>query len=91
MKELTTIHPRPRHVMHMVDDFDLEGPNGTHHCLILEPLGSSVPDTIDARFPDGRLPGNLAKAIAKQVLSGLDLLHHQIIGHGGGSYQLVSF
>lgn len=75
----------------MIDDFNLEGPNGTHHCLVLELLGPSVSDVTDARFPDGRLPGKLAKTIAKQALSGLDLLHHQKIGHGGESYQFVSF
>ena len=77
MKKLTSIHPSPRHIMHMIDDFNLEGPNGTHHCLVLELLGPSVSDVTDARFPDGRLPGKLAKTIAKQALSGLDLLHHQ--------------
>ena len=72
--------------MHVVDDFNLEGPNGTHRCLVFELLGPSVPDAIDARFPDGRLPGKLAKAIAKQVVSGLEFLHREKIGHGGESH-----
>ncbi|KAA8641520.1 uncharacterized protein ATNIH1004_011656 [Aspergillus tanneri] len=66
----------------MLDSFNLEGPNGAHKCLVFELLGPSVPDIIDARFPDGRLPGKLAKAIAKQALFGLDTLHQQKIGHG---------
>ncbi|KAK9251861.1 CMGC/SRPK protein kinase [Lipomyces tetrasporus] len=82
MRELSPIHPSPQHVMLMLDDFDLEGPNGTHKCLVFELLGPSIPDTIDARFPDGRLPGKLAKVIAKQALFGLDTLHQQKIGHG---------
>ncbi|KAJ9362140.1 hypothetical protein DTO027B9_571 [Paecilomyces variotii] len=68
--------------MRMLDDFDLQGPNGTHKCLVFELLGPNIPDMIDARFPDGRLPGQLAKAIAKQALFGLDILHQQNIGHG---------
>ncbi|GES57037.1 kinase-like protein [Aspergillus terreus] len=68
--------------MHLLDDFELEGPNGTHRCLVSELLGPSVPDLIDARFSDERMPGKLAKAIAKQALLGLDFLHDQNIAHG---------
>ncbi|KAK9234916.1 CMGC/SRPK protein kinase [Lipomyces kononenkoae] len=82
MKELASIQPRSQHVMRMLDNFDLEGPNGTHKCLVFELLGPSIPDTIYARCRDGRLPGKLAKVIAKQALLGLDTLHQQKIGHG---------
>ena len=70
--------------MPMLDHFQLDGPNGTHDCLVLELLGPSVPDLLDAHFRGERLPGKLAKKIAKQVLLGLDYLHQQKIGHGGG-------
>ncbi|CAG8018054.1 unnamed protein product [Penicillium olsonii] len=49
--------------------------------MVYELLGSNVQDTIDAHFP-GRLPGKLAKTIAKQSLLGLDSLHQHGIGHG---------
>ena len=67
----------------MLDHFQLDGPNGTHHCLVLEMLGPSVSDWLDARCRDERLPGRLARSIAKQALLGLDVLHQQGIGHGG--------
>lgn len=67
----------------MLDDFDLKGPNGFHKCIVYELLGPSIPDTIDAHFSNGRLPGKLAKLIAKQSLIGLHSLHQQNIGHGG--------
>ncbi|PYI03357.1 kinase-like protein [Aspergillus sclerotiicarbonarius CBS 121057] len=82
LKKLTSTHSSSRHIMRLLDHFDLDSPNGTHRCLVLELLGPSVPDMIEARFTDGRLPGNLAKAIAKQALLGLDLLHEQKIAHG---------
>ncbi|CAI7677900.1 unnamed protein product [Penicillium manginii] len=66
----------------MLDHFDLKGPNGSHKCLVYELLGPNVPDIIDASFPNGRLPGKLAKIIAKQCLIGLDSLHQLKIGHG---------
>ncbi|EKV15731.1 hypothetical protein PDIP_39370 [Penicillium digitatum Pd1] len=69
----------------MLDDFDLKGSNGSHKCLVYELLGPNVPDIIDANFSDGRLPGKLAKIIAKQCLIGLDSLHQRKIGHGGKS------
>jgi serine/threonine protein kinase len=87
MQELASGHPSSEHVLRILDNFDEEGPNGIHKCLVLELLGPSVSDTIDARFSDGRLPGNIAKSIAKQALWGLDTLHQQKIGHGGKSFQ----
>ncbi|KAJ9203259.1 hypothetical protein DTO164E3_2730 [Paecilomyces variotii] len=91
MKKLASIHPSPQHVIGMLDDFNLEGPNGTHKCLVFELLGPNIPDMIDARFPDGRLPAQLAKAIAKQALFGLDILHQQNIGHGDFDTRNLAF
>ncbi|KAJ5240623.1 uncharacterized protein N7469_002214 [Penicillium citrinum] len=82
MQKLASHHPRPKHVVHLLDNFELKSPNGCHQCLVFELLGPNVPDTIDAHFPSGRLPGKLAKAIAKQSLIGLDVLHQSGIGHG---------
>lgn len=82
MKKMASIHPSPQHLMRMFDDFDLEGPNGIHKCLVLELLGPSVPDMVE-HYSDYRLPGGIAKAIAKQAVSGLDALHQQEIAHGG--------
>ncbi|KAI9679435.1 MAG: hypothetical protein M1817_005457 [Caeruleum heppii] len=66
----------------MLDHFKLDGPNGTHDCLVLELLGPSVTDLLEARFRGERLPAKLAKSIAKQALLGLDCLHQQKIAHG---------
>ncbi|KAJ6009042.1 hypothetical protein N7522_004058 [Penicillium canescens] len=82
MKKLASHRPRLKHTLYMLDNFDLKGPNGHHNCLVYELLGPNIPDTIDAHFPNGRLPGKLAKVIAKQSLIGLDSLHQQNIGHG---------
>jgi len=97
MRALSAIppgHPGSLHLIRMLDHFKLDGPNGTHDCLVLELLGPSVPDLLEAHFQDERLPGKLAKSIAKQALLGLDLLHQQKIGHGGGlasiRFQLTS-
>ncbi|KAF7715949.1 Uncharacterized protein PECH_004628 [Penicillium ucsense] len=82
MRELASYHPSPTHVVQLLDDFDLTGPNGFHKCLVYELLGPNIPDVIDAHFSGGRLPGGLAKIIAKQSLVGLNDLHQRNIGHG---------
>jgi serine/threonine-protein kinase SRPK3 len=64
----------------MQDHFQIKGPNGTHECLVLEMLGPSVADLLDSIE---RLPGALAKSIAKQTLLGLRFLHEQKIAHAG--------
>ncbi|KAI9927245.1 hypothetical protein MW887_003632 [Aspergillus wentii] len=60
----------------MLDDFTVQGPNGTHQCLVFEILGPNIPDA------GIRLSGKMAKTIAKQALVGLDALHQHKIGHG---------
>ena len=83
MKQLAASCPRPKHTVLMLENFHLKGPNGSHNCLVFELLGPNIPDIIDAHFPHGRLPGNLAKRIAKQSLIGLSNLHQRKVGHGG--------
>ncbi|KAI0867389.1 kinase-like domain-containing protein [Hypoxylon argillaceum] len=75
-------HPGAASVMKIIDNFTLNGPNGTHQCMVLELLGPSISDVLDVRFADNRLPGALAKKVARQTLLGLDYLHQHGIGHG---------
>jgi serine/threonine protein kinase len=70
-------HEGASRVVKMLDHFGLDGPNGTHQCLVFELLGPSIPAVMEMRFPDNRLPAQLAKTVARQTLSGLDYLHQQ--------------
>jgi serine/threonine-protein kinase SRPK3 len=67
----------------MLDSFQLSGPNGKHECIVLELLGPSIRDLLESCFGGERLPGKVAKSVAKQTLLGLDYLHKRKIGHGG--------
>lgn len=69
--------------MMMKDFFEISGPNGRHECLVLELLGPSVADYLDAHSIDERLPGEMAKRVVKQTLLGLAFLHERGIAHGG--------
>ncbi|KAF2822686.1 kinase-like protein [Ophiobolus disseminans] len=71
-----------RHVMQLLDQFYIEGPNGKHECLVLEFLGPSVTDVLEMRFNDERPPGTPTKTSVQQALSGLAHLHKYNIGHG---------
>ncbi|KAF2022232.1 hypothetical protein BU24DRAFT_417870 [Aaosphaeria arxii CBS 175.79] len=82
--------PGHRYLMTMLDHFQLDGPNGTHDCLVSEVLGQSVADYMDASS-FARLPGNIAKAIAKHTLLGLSLLHSHNIGHGDIHTRNIAF
>lgn len=75
--------PGYQHLMTMQDSFQISGPNGTHECLVLELLGPSVADLLDAHSGIERLPGTLAKTFAKQALLGLCVLHELKIAHAG--------
>ena len=68
--------------MTITDYFQISGPNGAHECLVLELLGPSVADYLDAHSME-RLPGKLARTIAKQALLGLCFLHERGIAHAG--------
>lgn len=86
MRTLAAQHsdqPGNQHLITMQDSFQISGPNGTHECLVLELLGPSVADLLDANSGTERLPGTLAKTIAKQALLGLCVLHEQKIAHAG--------
>lgn len=75
--------PGYQYLMMMKDFFEISGPNGRHECLVLELLGPSVADYLDARSLDERLPGEMAKRVVKQTLLGLAALHERGIAHAG--------
>jgi serine/threonine-protein kinase SRPK3 len=85
LKELNSADIGSRHVVQLLDNFDIEGPNGKHECLVLEFLGPNVTDVLEMRFNDERLPGTLAKKSVRQALIGLAYLHKHKIGHGGAA------
>ncbi|TRX97280.1 hypothetical protein FHL15_002074 [Xylaria flabelliformis] len=75
-------HAGREHIVQLLDGFSIDGPNGKHQCLVLDLLGPSIPDIIDLHYRDERLPAQVAKSIAHQVLIGVDFLAQLKIGHG---------
>ncbi|QSL66127.1 hypothetical protein MERGE_000502 [Pneumocystis wakefieldiae] len=67
-------HPGAAHVVSLLDEFEHQGPNGTHICMIFEVLGENLLNLIK-RYDYRGIPMPLVKQITKQVLLGLDYLH----------------
>jgi serine/threonine-protein kinase SRPK3 len=67
-------HPGYKHVVHLLDSFVHEGPNGKHLCLVLELMGQSV-FNLQQYFPNKQLPVHIGRQIAEQILHALDWLH----------------
>ncbi|KAF5234764.1 hypothetical protein FANTH_11953 [Fusarium anthophilum] len=91
LHHLTKIAPveSAQHVTQLLDEFEHEGPNGTHKCLVFEAMGPSFCQML--LFPPGRCrmwgdkeqyPLRTAKHIFRDVLKGLSFLHKNGISHG---------
>ncbi|KAL8933703.1 MAG: hypothetical protein Q9211_005636 [Gyalolechia sp. 1 TL-2023] len=81
------------HVITLLDHFYCQGPNGTHLCLVLEPMGASVEAMLDElpqnrpnmpkRFGQvSRYPKWMAKRVLTHMLRGIAFLHSKGVMHG---------
>ncbi|KAJ8130917.1 hypothetical protein O1611_g2714 [Lasiodiplodia mahajangana] len=57
-----------------LDDFSLEGPRGTHSCLVYETMRETL-SRFQRRWPGQRLPAPIFKLYAYSLLQALDYLH----------------
>ncbi|SLM41545.1 Serine/threonine/dual specificity protein kinase, catalytic domain [Lasallia pustulata] len=83
-------HPGRNHVQQLLDHFHHEGPNGTHTCLVFEPMGrnlnSYIFDYERSQWKSGseaceHLPLRFSRQLCKQLVLALDYLHSQGIMH----------
>lgn len=78
------------HVTKLLAEFEHRGPNGTHKCLVFEPMGPSVNTMVEElpqfksrrREMNVRYPPDMAKSILKQFLQALAFLHSNGVVHG---------
>lgn len=75
-------HPGRRVIPKLLNKFDIEGPNGRHHCLVLEVAGCTVPHSKMVQYP-WQFPLAVAKAIVSELIMGLDYIHECGVVHGG--------
>ncbi len=82
LEQSSSQHPGRRHVASLVDHFWIEGPNGSHVCLVSQVAGPPVSQLSQAQ-PQGKLIGDVAQKLALQATQGLAFLHSIGVGHGG--------
>lgn len=73
-----------RFICHLLDDFMHIGPNGTHVCLIFEPMGETWGSFMDL-FHRGETPSDLMKIFVAQLALAVDYVHHVGVIHCGKS------
>ncbi|KAK1836722.1 serine/threonine protein kinase [Podospora conica] len=74
-------HVGYNHVCHLVDDFELTGPNGNHVCLVLELMGESL-QTFEDWFEDEEtFPTDIMKRFSYQLVCALGFAHENKVIH----------
>ncbi|RDL40057.1 Uncharacterized protein BP5553_00036 [Venustampulla echinocandica] len=69
-------HAGSGHVIRLLDDFAIQGPNGTHECLVTEVV-MNISDVKNSSTLQAR-----TKDISFQTMLGLSYLHEQGVAHG---------
>ncbi|CAG8947882.1 unnamed protein product [Penicillium salamii] len=62
------------HICHLVDDFEHQGPNGSHICLVFHLIGETL-ESFQEWFPEGHIPNQVMRRITIQMLLALDYAH----------------
>lgn len=81
------------HIIQLLDNFEEQGPNGKHACLVYEPMAGTVASMLEylpeykklrntMQIYSARYSRPLAKRILKHALLGLRTLHSQDVVHG---------
>ncbi|KAI9151484.1 SRSF protein kinase 3 [Paramyrothecium foliicola] len=73
----------------LLDDFNIQGPNGTHRCFVTAPARMSISDARQASFKQ-LFHAPVARAIAAQLVQAVDFIHSQGVVHSGSYLQLRS-
>jgi serine/threonine protein kinase len=85
-KTQSTIDTNSGPIVQLLGHFIHKGPNGSHLCLLFEPMGATANTMLEQMRGPGYykspIPLWLAKSLAKQLLLGLDFLHSCGIAHG---------
>lgn len=82
--DLEFTHDGRKYVIKFFDDFRIEGPNGTHQCIVTEVLGPNMTVDIEDIYSNEQLPIGVAKSLVAKILRGVASLHSKLgVIHGG--------
>ncbi|KAK2796382.1 hypothetical protein FQN50_009572 [Emmonsiellopsis sp. PD_5] len=80
MASVTEVHGGEKNIRQILDSFDIQGPHGTHCCVLYEPTGIDI-STFIHRLESEALPEILLRVTTRVVLIALDYLHQLDIIH----------
>lgn len=83
LEKSTCEQPGRAYIASILDYFQIEGPNGTHICLVSKVDGPSIDQVCSHRGRSRRLRGDVARRLAGQAVQALAYLHSNDIVHGG--------
>lgn len=73
-----------KNIVHLLDDFLHNGPNGCHQCLVFELLGPTVDIIVNDYHKEGeRLDTETLLKISTQLLQAVVFIHEAGYVHGG--------
>lgn len=89
LAKVDSSHPGQSLIRELYDSFDLQGPGGTHWCLILQPMNMTLLEMMRMNPRPFDLP--LLKMTVKRLLLALDFLHVEAeVIHAGRGLRSVN-
>src|ERR1700733_2575098 len=77
------LHPGRGIILPLLDEFDIQGPNGTHRCLINPPARASISAVKDASNKGELFHLHVARVIIGQLIQAVAYLHSRGVVHSG--------
>ena len=81
LRAVASSHPGYRFLNRLLDDFEIEGPNGVHRCLVLPLAGPSAAAFLEADTLRRR-DSAFVRRIVSHATAGLEALHDAGVVHG---------
>lgn len=76
------VHPGKAMIPSILEEFEIEGPNGCHQCLVTDVARASIAETREASYKRiFQLP--VARGIASQLIQAVAFVHSQGVVHSG--------
>ncbi|KPM41814.1 hypothetical protein AK830_g4752 [Neonectria ditissima] len=80
LREADRSHPGYAYICHLLDDFQHQGPNGVHVCLVFELMGETL-RSFGAWFLENQIPNPVMRRFTIQLLMALDYAHDHHVVH----------
>ena len=82
LKNKNPSHPGYQYISFLYDSFGIDGPNGSHMCLVSEVLGPSLADLVSL---GKQLRAAASRTVSRQLVQAVAYLHSEGFCHGGTS------